>query len=107
MHQQHGQHGIMSPDLVPSIEAIIHICISQQQAAHTNVCLMQLADHLQGFLQVTASISGMMYLRPCVCSVTKYRMNTEAMRVLLKTSYSAILLETSQERILPPHGVGP
>ena len=58
MHQQHGQHGIMSLDLVPSIEAIIHICISQQQAAHTVVCLMQLADRLQGFsavLQVTAS----------------------------------------------------
>ena len=31
MHQQHGQHGIMSLELVPSIEAIIHICISWQQ----------------------------------------------------------------------------
>ncbi len=31
MHQQHGQHGIMSLDLVPSVEAIIHICISRQQ----------------------------------------------------------------------------
>ncbi len=31
MHQQCGQHGIMSLDLAPSVEAIIHICISQQQ----------------------------------------------------------------------------
>jgi hypothetical protein len=59
MHQQHGQHGIMSLDLVPSIEAIIHICISQQQAALTNVHPVQLADQLRGsstILQVTASM---------------------------------------------------
>ena len=57
MHQQHGQHGIMGLDLLPSVEAIIHICISQQQAALTNVHPMQLAEQLRGFsaiVQVTA-----------------------------------------------------
>ncbi len=54
MHQQHGQHGIMSLDLVPSIEAIIHICISRQQQQLLMFTPCSLLISCGALVQVTA-----------------------------------------------------